>query len=702
MREKIIELLKQEDTKKVSIEDLISILNLSTSEEMKEAMKVVNELVNTAILIENKHHEVTLIENTDYIKGQLDLKEKGFGFVIPVDKDNDDVFIPKTQTKDAMNKDVVLVYLTKKRSGFRREGEIRKVLERKYTYILGTLNFKSGLGIITSDDKTINQSIIVKQENLNNAKKFDKVQAKIINYSNKGRIECIITNVLGNKDDDFVDVLSKIIKYNVDPFFPEDVVAEANKFTTITKDDLKGRRDLRGEKIITIDGDDSKDFDDAVIVKKLDNGNYHLGVHIADVSHYVTKDSILDKEAYDRGTSVYLPGRVVPMLPFALSNGICSLVPHEDRLTISCDMEIDSSGKVIKYEIYPSVIKSFERMTYTNVNKVFMGDEEVNEKYSKLIDMFHEMRTLAKALKKQRDTKGSINFETEEAYIILDEHGKTEDIKLRERGISENIIEEFMLKANQVVAEHVHWLNLPFIYRVHEKPTAEKLGRLLKMSAALGYPVKAKTEISNFELQKLLSSVEGTPAEKGVNLLTLRSMQKAIYSELNLGHYGLAFKYYTHFTSPIRRYPDLIVHRLLREYLFKKENTLDQVAYYADRMPEIAKQTSEMERNAVMLEREVSDMKKAEYLSKYINKEFDGIISSVTSFGLYVSLPNTCEGLVHITEIKDDYYIYDENLMTLVGERKKKVYRVGDNVRIKVLKANVSAGEVDFRIVKAR
>ena len=336
---------------------------------------------------------------------ELDLKEKGFGFVIPVDKDNDDVFIPKTQTKDAMNKDVVLVYLTKKRSGFRREGEIRKVLERKYTYILGTLNFKSGLGIITSDDKTINQSIIVKQENLNNAKKFDKVQAKIINYSNKGRIECIITNVLGNKDDDFVDVLSKIIKYNVDPFFPEDVVAEANKFTTITKDDLKGRRDLRGEKIITIDGDDSKDFDDAVIVKKLDNGNYHLGVHIADVSHYVTKDSILDKEAYDRGTSVYLPGRVVPMLPFALSNGICSLVPHEDRLTISCDMEIDSSGKVIKYEIYPSVIKSFERMTYTNVNKVFMGDEEVNEKYSKLIDMFHEMRTLAKALKKQRDTK---------------------------------------------------------------------------------------------------------------------------------------------------------------------------------------------------------------------------------------------------------------------------------------------------------
>lgn len=702
MKERIIEILTKEETKKVSIEALISLLQVSESNKLNDIMKSINNLIEDATVIENKHHEITLIENTDYVKGTLDLKEKGFGFVIPKDSDNDDVFIPKTLVKDAMNKDVVLVYLTKKRSGFRREGEIRRVLERKYTYILGTLTKRDGMGFLISDDKTIKQDIVIKHENLNNAKKFDKVQCKIIDYSFRGKIECVVTNILGNKDDDFVDVLSKIVKYNVDPFFPEEVVKAANSFGGVTKEDYAKRTDLTNEKIITIDGDDSKDFDDAVIVKKLENGNYHLGVHIADVSHYVTKDSILDKEAYKRGTSVYLPGRVVPMLPFALSNGICSLVPHEERLTISCDMEINKQGKIVDYKIYPSVIKSYQRMTYSKVNSVFMGDKAVTEEYADIVGMFYDMRKLATILNKKRTELGSINFETEEAYIILDDHGKATDIKLRERGVSESIIEEFMLKANQVIAEHVHWLNLPFIYRVHDKPAAEKLARLLKMANSLGFQVKAKTEISNFELQKLLSNVKGTPAEKGVNVLTLRSMQKAIYSELNLGHYGLAFKYYSHFTSPIRRYPDLIVHRCLREYLFNTESAADHIDFYKVNMPAIAKQASETERNAVLLEREVSDMKKAEYISKYINKEFDGIISSVTSFGLYVSLPNTVEGLVHITELRDDYYVYDQNLMMLVGERRKKIFRVGDNVRIKVMKTNIPAGEIDFKIVSAR
>lgn len=702
MRDRIMEILKQEATKKLSIEALTTLLNLSRSEDLKTAMKSVNRMIEEATVIENKHHEITLIENTDYIRGTLDLKEKGFGFVIPVGTKNDDVFIPKTKVSDAMNKDLVLVYLTKKRSGFRREGEVRKILERKYTYILGTLIKKNGMGYIISDDKTIKQEIIVKYENLNNANKFDKVQAKIINYSFRGKIECVISNILGNKDDDYVDVLSKIIKYNIDPFFPEHVVKAADSFSGVTKEDYQGRKDLTNEKIVTIDGDDSKDFDDAVIVKKLENGNYHLGVHIADVSHYVQKDSILDKEAYKRGTSVYMPGRVVPMLPVALSNGICSLVPHEERLTISCDMEINKQGKVIKYDIYPSVIKSYARMTYSKVNSIFEGDEALNTEYAELTDMFDDMRTLANALNKKREKLGSINFETEEAYIILDDHGKAVDIKLRERGISEKIIEEFMLKANQVIAEHVHWLNLPFIYRVHDKPAAEKLARLLKMANSLGFQVKAKTEISNFELQKLLANVKGTNAEKGVNVLTLRSMQKAIYSEQNLGHYGLAFKYYTHFTSPIRRYPDLIVHRCLREYLFTNQKSLDHIAYYREHMPEIGEQASNTERNAVLLEREVSDMKKAEYITRYINKEFDGVISSVTSFGLYVSLPNTVEGLVHITALDDDYYHYDESLMMLLGERRKKIYRVGDHVRIKVMKTNIPAGEIDFKVVKAR
>jgi ribonuclease R len=339
-------------------------------------------------------------------------------------------------------------------------------------------------------------------------------------------------------------------------------------------------------------------------------------------------------------------------------------------------------------------------MTYNKVNEIFMGNIELSEEYVELVGMFYDMRNLAKILNKRRNKQGSINFETDEAYIILDDNGKAIDIKKRDRGISENIIEEFMLKANQVVAEHVAWMELPFIYRVHEQPKEEKLNRLLKMAAALGYPVRGKSEISHFELQKLLEEVHGTESEQGINLLMLRSMQKAIYSEMNLGHYGLSFKFYTHFTSPIRRYPDLIVHRLLREYLFRPSLDSKIVSKYQSVIKDIGIQTSKTERNAVLLEREVSDMKKAEYISRYINKRFDGVISSITPFGLYVTLPNTVEGLVHISALDDDYYHYAEELMILVGERKKRIYRIGDKVTIQVMKTNIPDGEVDFRIVR--
>ncbi|MBN2605612.1 MAG: ribonuclease R [Bacilli bacterium] len=699
MKEKILALLANEETKKCKVDDFKTLLDVSSSEDIKELIKALNQLTEEAIVIENNAFEYTLIKHTNYVVGQLDLKEKGFGFVVVEGSDNDDVFIRKEEINGAMNLDRVLVYVSKNKSGVRPEGTIKRVIERKYTHIIGTLKFLDGMGRLISDDKTIKQDIIIRNENLNNAKKFDKVQAQIINYDFRGKIECKVTQVIGNINQNGVDILSKIIKYDIDPVFSEEVIRAAAQFENVTAEDIKSRRDLRDEMIITIDGDDSKDFDDAVIVKKLSNGNYHLGVHIADVSHYVTKDSVLDLEAYERGTSVYLPGRVVPMLPVNLSNHICSLVPNEDRLTISCDMEIDKSGKVIKNDIYPSVIKSYKRMTYSKINKIFNGDIELNNEYIDLIEMFYDMRNLAKILKKKRDKIGSINFETDEAYITLDEDGKAVDITLRERGISENIIEEFMLKANQVVAEHVFWLNLPFIYRIHDKPKPEKIERLVRMSTALGYKIKGKTEISNFELQKLLETVEGTPSEKGINLLMLRSMQKAIYSENNVGHYGLAFSHYTHFTSPIRRYPDLIVHRLLREYFFLGNQSLDTIHYYQEHMPAIAKQASETERRAMLLEREVVDMKKAEYITRYINKVFDGIISSVTSFGIYVTLPNTVEGLVHISELADDYYTYDENLMLLVGERKKKIYRVGDNVRVKVTNTNIFDGEVDFKVI---
>ena len=699
MKDRIIEYLHSEENKKTTVEELREVFQISSGPDLVSLMKSMNELIDKAVVIENSRNEITLIENTKFMVGRLILKPRGFGFVVPVDPSKNDVYIGKNDINDAMNNDVVLVYVEKFGYGVRQEGKIRKVLERKYTHVIGTMLFRNGLGYVVSDDKTINTDIIVKKENLNGAQKFDKVRCKIVNYSLRGKIEASVTDVLGNKNDSGVDILSKILKYNVDPVFSEEVLAEANKFTGVKPEDYKDRKDLTKEVIITIDGDDAKDFDDAVQVKTLPNGNYFLGVSIADVSHYVTKGSILDKEAYNRGTSVYLPGRVIPMLPENLSNGVCSLRPDEERLTLTCDMEINQKGKVVKYDIYPSVIKSNRRMTYNKINKIFMGDVDLAEEYVDLVGTFYEMRNLAKILKKKREEFGSINFETDESYITLDENGKAVDIQLRDRGISESIIEEFMLKANQVVAEHVHWLNLPFIYRVHDKPTEEKLNRLLSMAAALGFQVKAKNEISNFELQKLLDKVHGTESEKGINLLMLRSMQKAIYSELNLGHYGLSFKFYTHFTSPIRRYPDLIVHRLLREYIFKANQSTEVIDYYSEKMKEIAAQASETERRAVLLEREVVDMKKAEYISNYINKRFDGIISSVTSFGLYISLPNTVEGLVHITQLTDDYYHYDESLMLLVGERKKKIYRVGQKVKIQVVNANIIDGEVDFKIV---
>ena len=700
MKTAIIDFLKSEKNKKTTVEELRTVLHVSSSSEIKQLMKSLNQLIDEAIIIENSRREVTLIGNTNYLVGTLDLKDRGFGFVLPEDPSKNDVFIPKQNVYDAMNRDRVLVHTSKFSYGAKQEGEIKKVLERKYTHIIGTMTFRNGMGYIISDDKTIKNDIVVKNNNINDAKKYDKVRARIINYSFRGKIECEVTEVLGNKNDKGVDVLSKILKHNVDPIFSDEVLKEANKYTEVTNDDFKDRKDLTNDKIITIDGDDSKDFDDAVIVTKLENGNYKLGVSIADVSHYVTEGSILDKEAYERGTSIYMPGTVIPMLPVNLSNNICSLVPGEERLTITCDMEINPKGKIVKYDIYPSVIKSYKRMTYSKINKIFMGDVALSDEYVDLIEMFYDMRNLAKVLRKKREEYGSINFETDEAYITLDDNGKAVDIKLRDRGVSESIIEEFMLKANQVIAEHVFWLNLPFIYRIHEKPTEEKLNRLVKMSNALGYKVKGKSEISNFELQKLLELVHGTEAEKGINLLMLRSMQKAIYSELNLGHYGLSFKYYTHFTSPIRRYPDLIVHRLLREYLFNNNQSTKIIDYYMTNMKIIAAKASETERRAVILEREVVDMKKAEYITKYINKQFDGIIGSVTSFGLYVTLPNTVEGLVHITALDDDYYHYDESLMLLVGERRKKIYRVGDKVRVKVMSTNITDGEVDFKIVK--
>lgn len=702
MNDKILSHLNQSPNKRSTIDDLRHALGVSSSRDITLFMKTLNKMLDDAVLIETDPGVVTPIEATNHLVGQLDRKPRGFGFVVPSDPRHNDVFVPAEGMNDAMNNDIVLVAVSPLGSGARPEGRIVRVLTRNYTHIIGTLMIQRKRAVIVPDDQTVKLTVIVPHDGLHGATEGDKVFARIRNYSNQGRIECEIEQVLGNVNDPGVDVLSKILKYNIDPIFPDEVDRAAEAARVYAGESTDHRRDLRDVPYVTIDGEDAKDFDDAVFVESTNTGNTRLGVSIADVSHFVREDGILDQEAYRRGTSIYLADRVIPMLPEVLSNDLCSLRPNEDRLTLTCEMVIDESGKVLDYEIYPSVIRSAHRMTYNQVNRIFHGDVELAEQYVDVVGMFHQMRTLASRLKKARTKKGSVLFDTKESVFTLDEHGRTINVQARKMGISESIIEEFMLLANKVVAEHVHWMELPFVYRIHEQPTEEKLRRLLQMANALGFRVKGSTEVSHHELQKLIDAVEGTEAEDGINLLMLRSMQKAIYSETNLGHYGLAFDFYTHFTSPIRRYPDLIVHRLLRRYLFEGDTTSDTVEYYRTKMPSIASQSSKTEQNAVHLEREVADMKKAEYISRFVGKTYEGHVSSVTSFGLYVALPNTVEGLVHISTMSDDYYHYSDHLMMLVGERTKKMYKVGDHVTIRVTGANVIDGEVDFQLVKRR
>ncbi|MFW5865167.1 MAG: ribonuclease R [Candidatus Izemoplasmataceae bacterium] len=701
MKETILDYLKNHPDQRVSIKDLSLALNLTSSENYKALAKTMNELEEEALIIANSKNKYTLIENTPYEKGILDVKQKGFGFLkIDDGFDQDDIYIPKHKLHGAMNKDYVLVYVEKSKKGLKSEGEVVKVLSRHTTSIIGTVLKRGNRYFLMSDDKSIKDEIIIPNKYLNNAKAHDKVQARIVNYAYKNKIEVEVITVIGNMNQQGVDVLSKILKYNIDPAFPIEVINEASQYDHIPLEDLQDREDYTDHLIITIDGETAKDFDDAVEVYKIDEDTYYLGVHIADVSHYVKESTLLDQEALQRGTSIYLVDRVIPMLPENLSNNLCSLMPNVKRLALSCEMHIDKKGSIKHHRIFNSVIESKARMTYTKVNKILEGDVVLSKDYDFLVPMLKEMHTLSKILLKKRTLEGSIQFETKEPFITLDEKGKAIDVGVIKRKDSEKLIEEFMLIANQVVAAHVNWLDLPFIYRIHEEPKEEKLEKLLAMANALGFDVKAKNEISHKELQKLLQKVENTASEQGINLVMLRSMQKAIYSNQNLGHFGLAFEHYTHFTSPIRRYPDLIVHRLLKAYLNPSDAIYKQLDFLSNQLKMIAQKSSDNERTAVELEREVLDMKKAEYMANFINETFEGTISSVTNFGLYVSLENTVEGLVHISELDDDYYMFDEDVLMLKGKDTKKTYKIGDTVKVKLTGVNIFDGEIDFILSK--
>jgi ribonuclease R len=700
---KLLAFMKEEAYKPLTVQELEEAFGIEDSAEFKEFVKALVVMEEEGLVVRTRSNRYGLPEKMNLLKGKVIGHAKGFAFVDPEDSSLDDVFIPPTELKTAMHGDIVLVRVTPKSSGQRQEGTIIRILERGVKEIVGTYTESKSFGFVIPDDKKIANDIFIPKNASNGAVEGHKVVVKLTTYP-EGRMsaEGEVIDILGHKNDPGVDILSVIHKHGLPGPFPEEALQQANDVPeSIKEEDLKDRRDLRNETIVTIDGADAKDLDDAVTVQKLENGNYKLGVHIADVSHYVTEQSPIDREALERGTSVYLVDRVIPMIPHRLSNGICSLNPKVDRLTLSCEMEIDGAGTVVKHEIFQSVIKTTERMTYSDVKKILEDrDEALIQKYEKLVPMFEQMGELAQILRTKRMNRGAIDFDFKEAKVLVDDEGNPQDVVIRERSVAERLIEEFMLLANETVAEHFHWMNVPFIYRIHEDPNTEKLQRFLEFITNFGYAVKGTAnEIHPRALQNILEEVAGTPEETVISTVMLRSMKQAKYDPESLGHFGLSTEYYTHFTSPIRRYPDLIVHRLIRTYLIEGKVDEETRSRWAESLPVIAEHTSNMERRAVEAERETDELKKAEYMLDKIGEEYDGMISSVTNFGMFVELPNTIEGLVHVSYMTDDYYRYDERHYAMIGERTGNVYRIGDEITVRVVSVNKEERSVDFEIV---
>ena len=600
----------------------------------------------------------------------------------------------------AIHGDYVIVELTSKKDLGRLEGRIIRVLKHETNTFVGEINFYKNVGKVKLDEDKVNLEILISKENSLNAVDGHKVVVEIIKRISNHQAEGKVLRIIGHKNDPGVDILSIVEKYHINSSFPEDVVEEVKTLPMeVSEADMKGRRDLRDKVIFTIDGDDTRDIDDAVSIDKKENGNYLLGVHIADVSYYVKEGSPLDKEAMDRGTSVYLVDRVIPMLPHELSNGICSLNPNVDRLAISCVMEYDNQGKLVDYDIFESVIKSRKQMTYKKVNSI-IEKNIVPEGYEEFADDLRTMEELAQILRKAKTKRGYIDFDVDEPKILVDENCKPTDVVLRERGLGENLIEDFMIAANECVASHIFYMNLPFIYRVHEYPKQERIQSFLAFVSNLGYHITGNIKDNKpTTVQHILNSLKDKKEFPILSSLLLRSMQKAIYLPQNLGHYGLASPCYTHFTSPIRRYPDTTVHRLLRTYLFNHDMSPQTLHHWEEKLIFVADHSSAMERASIDCEREVEDMKMAEYMESHIGEEYDGMISSVMSFGMFVQLDNLIEGLVPL-RLLDDYFVYDEERMTLTGERTNIRYTIGEKVRIKVVAANKQAKTIDFKIVK--
>ena len=700
LKRNIIKLVNSEDYRPMTLTEIAIELGLETTVKIQEVMR---ELIDDMYVIETKKGRIMAPDRAGLFIGKFISHRKGFGFVQSDREGVQDLYIQSKDVNGAIHNDRVMAEITRDASGDKRaEGRIVKVIKREVTKIVGTFKPAQHFGFVTPMEKEINTDIYIPEKYFNGAKEDDRVVVQITTWAMGNRKpEGMIIEVLGNKNQRGIEIESIIREHGLPLDFQQKVLDEANFVAVpIPNEEYERRRDLRHKNIFTMDGADAKDLDDAICIEMLDNGNYLLGVHIADVTHYVREKSNLDKEALKRATSVYLVDKVIPMLPKQLSNGVCSLNAGTDKLTLSVEMEINEKGKVVKYDIFESVINSKARMVYTDVSDILENnDRGLKIKYADLVDDFKLAEKLARILMKKRERRGALDFNFPEPYIHLDENGKPYSIEPYERRIANRIIEEFMLVTNETVAEHFYWLGLPFVYRIHETPSSSKMEALNKFVNQFNMFVKGDTEeVHPKAIQTIIKGIEGKPGEKAISTLILRSLKQAKYSPECSGHFGLAAKFYCHFTSPIRRYPDLQIHRIIKENLTKgikgrREDKLRDIVMKA------SEQSSEMERKAEVAERDIDKFYKCVYMEDKVGEEFTATICSVTNYGFYVELPDTVEGLVPLSELKDDFYVYNENMMNISGQGQGKVFKVGDEIQVKLESVNTEAREITFSIV---
>ena len=695
MEEKVLDIINKHN-KALTYEEILEKL---TDDEIPMLPDVLSKLIKELKIRYTNKGKYAKFDDKSQKIGVFAANKKGFGFVI-IDGEDKDYYVSRENVGEAINGDEVVIKVLDES---RHEAAVLRVNKRNLSDILvGEFYKRDGKNYLKLDDDKLNIIVEIPDEYAKGAVTGHKVVVKVENNVTKSNYyQGKIIRILGHKDDPGVDILSIAARYQISDIFPEGVLEELKNIPDeVSSSELNGRRDLTSEVIFTIDGDDTKDIDDAISIKKLENGNYLLGVHIADVSHYVKEGTALGDEAYARGTSSYLANTVIPMLPHKLSNGICSLNPNVIRLTISCVMEIDDSGKLVNSDIFESYIKSRKQMTYKNVNKI-LNENIIPEGYAEFTDDLRLMAELSKIIRKRKLEKGYIDFDVPEPKIITDENGKAIDIQKRVQDTGENLIEDFMIMANETVASTISYMDLPFIYRVHGLPDEDKIKNFMHFINILGYKVHANMRnITPKVIQNILGQLKDKKEYNILSSMLLRSMQKAIYDNVNIGHFGLASKFYTHFTSPIRRFPDLTVHRLLRTYLFNHNIDSQIIDYYNSTLPEVAKHSSEREMAATQCERDVDDMKMAEYMEAHIGEVYNGIISTVTNYGIYVELPNLVEGMIKIDELEDDYYFYDESTFSLVGKHSKKRYMLGDSIKITVDSVLKEKGLINFKPYK--